>query len=374
MIEGYAAFRMGDPAEAERRYRAVLARHPDHAEAWLLLSELLFHYNPYAGRPTAEALDPITRALSYAPGDHELLVHLMDLALQRRDGAAFDSLAARYFQAGDVEPELVLPYSTARARVLGDAAEYEAALARLFAAGPGATRQTLERAAAMLGDRSFARTLAQALAAADDEARIWGSLHLALFDVADGQRAAADAHFDRAAEGAPGWALIHRVLAAAAPGQAVADERLRALRADVEAWGPPDSLFDGQHAGELDAVRHYLGGLLDLRLGRVEAALAEADALEAEGDVFSASLAATLRAYADLEAGRPEVALERLHAATLALPFPVRRTSPLYGQHLGRLLRAYALRELGRTEEAEQWAASLHDGYFWWGVPYRIAW
>jgi serine/threonine-protein kinase len=372
VIEGYYAFRMGDAVEAERRYRAVLARHPDHAEAWLLLSELLFHYNPYAGRATAEALDPLTRALGYAPDDHELLVHLMDLALQRGDRVALDSLTARYFRSGDAEPELALPYRTARARVLGDTAEYEAALARLRAAGPGATRQTLERAAAMLGDLSFARPLAQVLAAADDEeARVWGSLHLALFDVAEGEWAAADAHFDRAAGLAPGWALIHRVLAAVAPHRPASDERLRVLRADVEAWAPPDSLFDGQHVGELGAVRRYLLGLLDLRLAREAEALAQAAALEEDGEAFPASLAATLRAYADLEAGRPEAALERLDAATLALPFPVRRTSPLYGQHLGRLLRAEVLRELGRTAEAERWAASLHDGYFWWGVPYR---
>jgi hypothetical protein len=370
VIEGYYAFRTGDPAEAERRYRAVLARHPDHAEAWLLLSELLFHYNPYAGRPTAEALGPLTRALAFAPDDHELLVHLMDLAAQRGDRAALDSLATRYLGPGPTEPDLALPYRALRAAVLGDDTEREATLARLRDAGSEATSQALVRAS-MLGDLAFARRLAEILTTFEGDApRAEGLLHLALLGLAEGRGAAAEIRFRQARSYAPGWALIHRVLAAAAPGSPASEPALRALRAEADAWTPPPALSDGQHEGELGAVRRYLLGLLDLRLGDPAAALDRAASLDGGGR-FPASLAATLRGYADLEAGRSEAALERLDAAMLALPFPVRQTSPLYGQHLGRLLCAEALRDLGRTDEAERWMASLHDGYYWWGLPYR---
>lgn len=86
---GWIAQRRGDSAEAERRYRRVIARDPDFADAWLNLGHLYFPRK--SGRREAVAL--IREALKRNPALPSAYNLLGLDAAERRDFAA----AERYF-------------------------------------------------------------------------------------------------------------------------------------------------------------------------------------------------------------------------------------------------------------------------------------
>ncbi|MEM1043215.1 MAG: protein kinase [Bacteroidota bacterium] len=357
VLAGYHAFRTGRPAEAERRYRSVLARHPDDAETWLLLTEVLFHYNPYRGRPVAEAREPLTQARRWAPDNRELLVHSLDFSLQRGDAAALDSFATVYLTGGP-SPAMGTAYGLMRDLAIGAVAA-SAVPERLRSAGLDVAVLLLTRLAPLAGDEVLARTAAEVLASSDDaDARATGLLHLASFDAAAGRWAESERHFADAQVLDPDQALTWRTLVAALPNSSVPDRALPGLRAGLEAWTPAAVAY----GGEGDAVRRYLLGLLDVRLGQPDRARGAARSLETDDTVLARALAASLRARAEFAAD-PEAALARIDAVRLSVPFPLREVSPVYGQVLDRAVCAEALRLLGRTAAAERWQASLHDGY-----------
>ena len=358
-LAGYQAFRKGQPDEAEQRYRAVLARAPADAETWQLLGELLFHYNPYRGRPAAEARVPLERARALALGNRELLPHLIELAARRGDRVAADSLAALYLR-GDAP---AAPHAALRAWVRRDRRR---AADLLRQSGPEAAETALLHLAPAVGDPAFAEMAASVLVeTADPDRRATGHLALALLRVREGRWDAARPLFDRAARFAPDRALVLRALAAAQRG-APSDALARARR-EVEAWRPPPTV-PGLYDGDGAAVRRFLAGLLDLRQGRRAEAERSGRILSSAPRPLPRSLGQTLQAALALDADQPARALALLDAAQVDAPFPVRRRSPLYGGHVARALRAQALARLGRCEEAARWDAALYDGDDPWGL------
>lgn len=394
LVYAYRVFRTGDPLEAESMYRRILASYPEDMEALEVLGETLFHNNPFFGRPTAEAREPFEHALAMDPGNRELMLHLMELAAAEGRESVLDSLSALYLhiEPGDELPTALHAYAALRALVLDSNAEHEGALARLAAAGPEAVFDALVRVAPHLRDFDLNDRLA-AMLADPAHAPGWranGHLHRAWFAVAQGRWSDAEVDWRAAESIQPGWTLIQRVLTAALPHSPKSPDELDSLRAAVQAWAPPTALEDGLHAGDLDAVRVYLLGLLawraadDAGLARAVRELAAVSGpgpgrpnLNGGGTPgLAAAFATTLEALDVWRADRHADALAALDRAVLRIPFHRRARSPLLEQHLNRFVRAEAMRGQGTSgqqaadEDALRWYASLDDGYFHWGAPF----
>lgn len=373
LIAAYHAYRTGDPLEAERLYRVLLARYPDDMETWLLLGETLFHNNPFYGRPTAEARAPLQRAWDLAPGSREVLVHLMDLAAKDGRREALDTLTTRYLQppAGREDARLWHVYRALRAWTLGTPAEHERAFSDLQQAGPDAIRGALLRVAPQLEDLSTGRRLAALLTAtaSTDEERATGQLYAAQFEVAAGRWNAARALYD-GLPAAHGPALVQRALAAAVPHAPHSDAELKALQTHIAQWDPDRAPLPALRPGESAAVKTYLLALVRFQRGDQETLPPALEQLAGEAPPLAPALARTLQALQAWQAGRPAETLAHLDAAQLSMPFHRRASSPIYEQVLNRYLRAEALYAEGRYEEALRWYTALYDGYYHWGASY----
>jgi tetratricopeptide (TPR) repeat protein len=197
-----------------------------------------------------------------------------------------------------------------------------------------------------------------------------------MVDVAQGRWTHAEAAWREAAAHDSGAAALYRAMAYATPGAVVPRASLLALRRALLAWNPDVAPLDAAAtAAEQEPVRHYLIGLLSLRLGDA-ARIAEMRRRLIEGAAdtsaarLGAALAASLLGHRALAQGRPEAALIALREGALHRPFARRAGSPIFEQHLDRFARGDALLALGRAEEALAWYASLHEGYHLLGAPY----
>lgn len=377
IIDAYYAFRKGAPAQAEHAYRSILSAYPGDAETWYLFGETLFHNNPHAGRSTSEAWTAFTQAAKLAPYDREPLVHLMDLAAREARWSALDTLTARYLHPADSRgATLPAVYRLLRALTLEPSNVRAEAWEGLRAAGPEALYAALTRIGPQLIDLEVSERLADELTAPmySDTWRAHGFLHQAILAASRGRWAAADSAFVQASRLAPGWTHIHRALAASVPGLPVPRTTVRAIYKDVAAWRPGSALHDGQHAGELGAVREFLLGVLSAKMEaaadtHIHAQRLQSHTLSPDG-MFAESLTYTLRATLAWHDGRPQDVLRLLDAAQFSIPFHQRERSPMLSQHLNRFLRAEALGALGRDDDALRWYQALHDGYFHWGTPY----
>lgn len=380
VVEAYSIFRTGDPAEAERRYRSILAMHPDDAETWLLLGELLFHHNPYSGRPIAEASAPLQRALALDPDNREVLVHLMDLAAREHRLADLDTLSTRYLRAaaGGERPGMRPAYRALRALALDGPGALDSAAATLREAGPDAQLVALLRVAPQLDDLAPAERFAALLAepATAPPLRATAELHRALFAAARGRWADAERAWAAAEPTAPALTRLHRALAYSLPFSPATDSLLAALGSQLRHWDAErQPLENGTHSGELDLVRDYLFGLLSWRSGDTAAVVASAAQLRAapaagERAQTARAFAATLEGLAAWRRGDAPAALAALERAELRLPFHVRAASPLLAQPLVRFARAELYREAGRPREALRWYDSLRDGTHAWSVVF----
>ena len=102
------------------------------------------------------------------------------------------------------------------------------------------------------------------------------------------------------------------------------------------------------------AIRFYLLGLLELRLGEISAAADRLEALaelEAGGPLVR-NLTVELDAALARARGRPAEALAKLERARPELWFQLTVASPFFTLARQRYLRATLLEEVGRREEA----------------------
>lgn len=371
LVQAYRALRLGTPAEAERIAREVLAGHPDDREASLLLAEALFHNNPASGRPAAEARERLEAALMYEPDRREVLVHLMDIAARERRASDVTELTGRFLRASpsdDEQLDLRHAYG-ALGRLLRNAAgDRQSALDDLSAAGPGALAATLTRIAPQIGDLDLGYQLAMKLSSFRQPPwRGMAALARARYAAAMGQWVMAREAFAEARKHTGAMALVCWALAAASE-PAPADEA-RMAREAVAAWNASrDPLPDGLHQGDEGAVKTFLIGMLDARLGAMRTARQQLARLHAESArrsqaTIAAAFARSLGASIAWREGRPADSLSALGQPGPDVPFHLRERSPLHDRAFDRLLRAEALRALGRNEEAVRWYDSLTDGY-----------
>ena len=123
-------------------------------------------------------------------------------------------------------------------------------------------------------------------------------------------------------------------------------------------------LIFARHNDLHPALRVYLLGLIDLRLGEVASAAEQAESLgtlagPAEG--LAASLLVELQAAIAWAEGRPKEGLRILEQSHPRLWFQLTVASPFFSLASQRYLRAELLREVGRREEAAGWYRSIAE-------------
>jgi hypothetical protein len=354
--------------QAESLYTTITASYPDDLEAWFHLGDLLFHSNPLRGRSATEARQPFERVLRLDPGHVGAMVHLARIAgIERRTAEMLD-LATRVVRASP-EGDQALAMRALDAYARRD----DAAVARVDAELQNARAITVAIAFAdvalysgnLPGAQRFARGFLQVARSAELRALCHVLLaHLALaLDDADGTQAelAAAERLDAT------WGIEMRGLFATLPFLPASETELRAVRDALERWTPVDSppsqfLIFAMHQDLHPAIRIYLLGLLDLRLGDIAGAAAQLEALaELEAGPLVRNLTVELDAALAWARGKPAEALARLERARPDLWFQLTVASPFFTLASQRWLRARLLEAVGREVEAEGWYRSMAE-------------
>ncbi|HEY8256372.1 MAG TPA: BTAD domain-containing putative transcriptional regulator, partial [Gemmatimonadales bacterium] len=358
----------GAVTEAESLYTTITGIYPDDVEAWFHLGDLLFHSNPLRGRSAAEARAPFERVLALEPDHLAAMVHLVRIsAIEDREPEML----------GLIERVLRVSPDSDQALAMRALHAYRtrdpAAMSRLEEELQHARAITVAIAFAdvalysknLAGAERLARSFIHVARA--PELRALCHILLACVTLADHrvesawrELALAESH-DRA------WGLEMRALFATLPSLPTPEHEVRAIREALDEWDPasvsPSSfpLF-AMHNDLHPAIRAWLLGLLDLRLGDTAGAEDRAEALEGlvkQGASTAAGLLSELRAATARAKGQPAEALAILEAASPKLWFQLTVASPFLSLASSRRLHAELLEELGRRREASEWRNSL---------------
>lgn len=378
LLEAFLAWRTGDHAEAERRYRAILGEYPTDVEAWFQLGEVLNHANPLHGRPMAEASGAFETVLSYEPRDMAALVHLVRTAGFEGRLGDLDSLADRFYA---VNPESDRHFEVRAIQVVshGDPEQVDS----LLQAYQGLSDLTLSQVAwnsLLYTHNDLAGERAAGLLTSRDRftADVWtvGHAMRAHSLVGRGRQRDAAAEIAKIAAYDEVSATELEAFLSVAPLAAVDRATLERLRSEVQSLdlasvspsGNPSFFFNIMEDRH-EIARLYLLGVLSARLGETAAARGyaaevEAAAVPRQGGTVTSDLAAGLRAHAAVADGRPEEALERLEEIRMNVFYQNAMATPYDGLVRERYTRGVLLQEAGRYEEALGWLAHLGEvGY-----------
>ncbi len=403
IVRAYHAVRLGSPRNAERVLRQLVADYPNDVEAWMLLGELLYETNPYAGRSSDEATSVFRTVMRLDPRNREVTVYLMELAARADRAGELDTLFTMYFSpnsAGE-QPGIRRTYLALHARRIVNPGSQQttraASAQRADAQRADAKRAEAQRANAQLDDpatalialrrvgadardlvaaKAFARSASSPSAPA--AARLEGLLSLASLFVAEGQIDSAMVAWRLAQQRDSGSVLVAQTLAALAPDSPVPQDSLPALHQRLlryVASYPSEGMPLGNAALSLadqTAVLHYLVGVLSIRMNDQGTVASSARQLAkgAGRSTLASTLAQALRGHQALAQRQFAEASTALAAGMVDVPARVRMLVPALQQQVDRVALAEALRGLGRNEEAAAWRASLRDGPAVWSAPY----
>jgi DNA-binding SARP family transcriptional activator len=368
LVEAQAAALRGAAATAENLCRGVTRQMPTNVDAWFLLGETQFRYNPDRGRSTLEARRPFERTLKLDPRHVGALARLIRLAARERRTADLPTLLQRLERA-EPDAEQALSARTIGAFALDDTAARSAVIEDL-------RDDPLGLAAAVADVAIYVRAFAAAeqLAgllidiAPSPVLRAHAHLLLAYLALASTHVDRALKEFERVERTDRPTALLHRALVL---GQEQVDAPTAVIedcRRAVEGWQPVAARGASQdaplvitHDGILDQLHHYVLGLLAARLGDLEAALEHAElcAAEAGADPLPIDLATGVRARVALLRSDADGAVALLDTIAGEYPSQLATGSPFYGRVAERFLRAEALDAAGRSAEAWGWFDSL---------------
>jgi tetratricopeptide (TPR) repeat protein len=285
------------------------------------------------------------------------------LAVREDDYPTADSLMRRKFAADKVP----LGHRAMLAIVRRDSAAHEHMLGEATKQASGHPFAP-EWIALYLNDFARAAEFAQAALGSPRSSAVRDSVHqfLALLALAEGRWGAAKVEFALAERGIPSAKRL-RALAASWRFIPVPTAELVALRAELSQWDPsadaPESTPDLASALH-PQLRLYLLGLLSSRLGDDAEALRHVADLERmdrppEAAKLVRDLTQTVQADVALRRGRPADALKLLEPVRGEGPLEL-LARPFYSEEISRYLRAEALYQLGRDEEALRW---LRNGF-----------
>jgi hypothetical protein len=358
----------GQVSEAESLYTTITGMYPDDLEAWFHLGDLLFHSNPLRGRSAAESRAPFERVIALEPEHLAATVHLVRIAaIEDREA----ELLARIDRALRIGPEgdQALAMRALRAYRTRDAAAMSRLEEELQHARAVTVAIAFSDVALYSNNLEGAERLARRFihVARAPELRALCHILLACLTLADHRVDAAWKELEQAEQLDPAWGLEMRALFASLRFLPTPERQVRAIRDALDRWDPssvPASAFPlfAMHNGLHPAIRAWLLGLLDLKLGDVTSAIARTDALESHvkgGAPVASCLAAELRAAIARAQGKTADALAMLEATSPALWFQLTVASPFFTLASSRLLRAELLEEAGRRREAAEWRRTL---------------
>jgi tetratricopeptide (TPR) repeat protein len=372
LFEAFHAYRLGDPRESERLYRAILSTHPDDVEAWIQLGELLFHFAPYYGRSIGEARAPFERVLFFEPNEVHALTHLIRISALEGDADELVELVERYL-ALHPDDDRALEVRALREFVIGDEQGQQqvmsemrfAELDQLMVMSWSVPVFTLNLDGAvgvvgMLTDPAY-----------PSDVRALGHTIRASLLLAQGKWRDARVELNIASSLDAVSALEYRALLSATPFLGTTDAELEAIRSELRGWTSDEwrqsaarmtwsSVHDEAHAH----LRLYLLGLLSARLDDGGAALQyaqELGQLDGPDEVteLAGDLAQSIRAQVAIAEGEPEDAIHELEQATVQSWYQNMAASLFYAQAFERYTRAELLAAAGREEEALNWYSSF---------------
>jgi hypothetical protein len=165
------------------------------------------------------------------------------------------------------------------------------------------------------------------------------------------------------------WGLEMRALFATLPFVPRTQGELREVHHALERWDigtiePSMFLIFAMHNDLHPAIRAYLLGLLEVRLGNLAGAaarVAELGAAQPEPTGLARSLEVELRATVARAEGRAGEGLMLLERCRPELWFQLTVASPFFSLASQRFLRAELLHEVGRREEAAAWYGSIAE-------------
>jgi tetratricopeptide (TPR) repeat protein len=356
--------------EAESLYNTIIGTYPDDLEAWFHLGDLLFHSNPLRGRSSVEAREPLERVLRLERDHVGAMVHLVRVAAIEGRKAEILELIERILRASP-DGDQALAMRALRAYTAGDRSAIEQVSAELHRARAVTVAIAFSDVALYSGDLIGAEGLARSFiqVARSPELRALCHTLVAHVVMAQGDDELACAELEIAESLDPTWGLEMRGLFSVLPFRTVTEAELRQVRRALEEWDPASvapSMFlvFAMHNELHPALRLYLLGLIDLRLGDIRSASEAVELLHplarsAEG--LEASLLVELQAAIARAEGRPEEALRILERSHPRLWFQLTVASPFYSLASQRYLRAELLREVGRLEEAAGWYRSIAE-------------
>ena len=377
LLQAYHAYKDIQADEAERIYLGVTQEHPDNVEAWLMLGETRFHYGSWRGRSPVEAWPAFERVLELDPANAHAMIHLARLAALVGRGAALDSLAQRFIE-GHADAERTLEIRALRAYQRDDPGERAAIARAALATGDYAVSSMLQDAALFAQNLDAARELAPAFTgpARRPVVLLGARRTFAELGVAGGRWG------DESAAAPPGppadddWRLEVQALLASDPFFSAGRARLVSLRDRIAARRSYPGMNLRNSPAPMDlgpAMRAYLLGLLDARLGDTAAAalaLAELAAVrDAQRAGVAQALAQGLRAEIARARGDPRRALAEVEQFPFDAPVPGIGVLSHWGVR-ERFLRAELLLALGRDDDAFRWYDSFAGSF---DLPYMAA-
>jgi DNA-binding SARP family transcriptional activator/TolB-like protein len=360
----------GAVADAESLYNTIIGTYPDDLEAWFHLGDLLFHCNPLRGRSSAEAREPLEQVLGLQPDHVGAMVHLVRIsAIERRSGETLDLIERILRVSPDGDQALAM--RALRAYSTGDRMAMDRVSSELRRARAITIAIAFSDVALYSGDLPGAEALARSFiqVARSPELRALCHVLVAHLALAQGRTPEADAELRMAESLDSTWGLEMRALFATLPFLTPSEAYLQEVREALARWNPADAarsmfLIFAMHNELHPAIRAYLLGLLDLRLGDVAGAAVQARAiadLGAPPGGLAESLGLELRATIARAEGRLESALALLEQSRPQLWFQLTVASPFFCLASQRYLHAELLREVGRQEEAAGWYTSIAE-------------
>jgi DNA-binding SARP family transcriptional activator/TolB-like protein len=385
LLEAFRLWRSGRASEADRAYRAILARYPDDVDAWFQLAEIQFHQGPLIGQRVTRSEHAWRKVLSYEPRNLFAVTHLARIAVVDRQAASLDSLLAPFSPAKLRTDRRLVELELLRAIARGDRSASAALVPEIRKWEGLAAWRVAVFLTAFTGEPASMRPVISGLTSPAQGSELRADIlwFASLLDLATGRisasretlsTASAAEHDGLISERRHGFDAVTEWFAGTLP-LPYSDTTLSRVRESAESWksgSAAERAMWHHDTGlgttiQMEPLRNYTLGLAALRLKdtiatRGAAARLSSLAKDSRATSLTRDLDRGLRARIAYERGDYQAAIGIL--ATLecrdvqgdiaATPFAARVNE--------RFLRGEALVALKRDREALDWFASLGDG------------